>query len=66
MQPDDEALLMRLTARGPLPPSSEPFTEGVALPTSIDDGFKLGHDAIVDSFFRLTPENAHMLWERKI
>jgi uncharacterized protein (TIGR04255 family) len=66
MQADDEALLMRLTARGPLSPSSETVKEAVALPTSIDGGFKLGHDVIVDTFFRLTAEDAHILWERKI
>jgi uncharacterized protein (TIGR04255 family) len=61
MHADDEALFMRLTARGPL--AATDAAPESPLPSSFDDGFKLGHDAIVDSFFRLTSKEAHAFWE---
>ncbi len=64
MHADDEALLMRLTARGPL--AATDVAGAVApLPSSFDEGCKLGHDAIVDSFFRLTSKEAHAFWEEQ-
>ena len=55
-QPDSpEALIMKLTARGPV-------REGEI---ELDAGLSLGHDAVVSSFKRLTSEAARNHWGEK-
>ena len=53
---DKEVLVLNLTARGPMPSTntgSDP----------IDEGFRIGHEAIVRSFKELTSDKAHQYWE---
>lgn len=49
-----DILVLDLTARGPLGPE-----EG-----ALDEGLRLGHDAIVFSFVEMTSERAHQEWGR--
>lgn len=52
-----EALALQLTARGPVD-----VKQGFGL----EDGFDLGHNAIVLSFSEMTSDEAHKHWERKV
>jgi uncharacterized protein (TIGR04255 family) len=55
----EEALAMKLTARGPTGKDKEAKAE-------IDAGLNLGHDVIVTSFEKLTSRDAHDWWNREI
>jgi uncharacterized protein (TIGR04255 family) len=50
----DETLVLRLTARGPIP-------QGVP---SLADGLNLGHETIVRAFADMTSKEAHEHWKR--
>jgi uncharacterized protein (TIGR04255 family) len=52
----DEALVLKLTARGPVPESASPETMG--------KGLDLGHDTIVNAFTRITAPEAQEYWNR--
>lgn len=53
-----EALVMNLTARGPIAKNQDTIT-------AIDEGLNLGHDMIVKSFRDLTSQQAHDYWNRE-
>ncbi|MDY7009860.1 MAG: TIGR04255 family protein [Planctomycetota bacterium] len=53
-----EALVMNLTARGPIANNQNAIT-------AIDEGLNLGHDVIVKSFRDLTSQQAHDYWNRE-
>lgn len=55
----EEALVMKLTARGPIAKDAEPEV-------AIDEGLNLGHDVIVTSFVDLTSRRAQDYWNREI
>ena len=54
----EEALEMKLTARGPIDKEKEAKAE-------IDAGLNLGHDVIVTSFEKMTSQEAHDYWNRE-
>jgi len=59
MAPDErEALVLKLTARGPIEKANDK-TSG------IDKGLNLGHDMIVTSFRDLTSKRAHDYWNKE-
>jgi len=49
-----EALVLQLTARGPIKPT-----------LSLVDGLEIGHNAIVNTFAGMTSESAHKIWKRR-
>lgn len=49
----DELLILQLTARGPVVPQQD-----------YDEGFRIGHEAIVRSFAKMTSKRAHEHWKR--
>jgi uncharacterized protein (TIGR04255 family) len=51
-----EVLMLHLTARGPI---------GTAETETADAGFSLGHDAIVETFYRMTSDAAHIAWKER-
>jgi len=53
-----EALVMKLTARGPVDRTKE--QEG-----AIDEGLNLGHDVVVNAFVELTSQQAQDYWNRE-
>ena len=53
----DEALVLKLTARGPI--GGEGGVE------NLDQGLNLGHDIIVTSFRDMTSKDAHEYWEKE-
>ena len=53
----DEALVLKLTARGPI--GGEGGVE------NLDEGLNLGHDIIVTSFRDMTSKHAHEYWEKE-
>jgi len=57
--PEQEALVMKLTARGPIDRQQNASR-------AIDDGLDLGHDVIVESFEELTSPRAHEYWNREV
>lgn len=57
-QNEDDLLIMKLTARGPIP-----FEDNG---TSLNEGLNLGHEIIVRSFKALTSEEAHITWGAEI
>ncbi|MFW6155114.1 MAG: TIGR04255 family protein [Planctomycetota bacterium] len=54
----EEALVMKLTARGPIDAKEDPNG-------AIDRGLNLGHDVIVSAFRDVTSPQAHQYWNRE-
>lgn len=54
-----EALVMKLTARGPVQNNQDPTV-------AVDEGLNLGHDIVVTSFRDLTSQEAHDYWNREV
>lgn len=54
-----EALVMKLTARGPVQNDQDATV-------AVDEGLNLGHDIIVTSFRDLTSQEAHDYWNREM
>lgn len=51
---DIEVIRLQLTARG-----------GITEEQSLDKGFELGHETIVNAFTRITSDTAHKHWKRR-
>ncbi len=56
--PNDELIILTLTARGPIHLDGEKVV-------TLEDGLNIGHEAIVLSFLELTSETAHEHWKIK-
>lgn len=56
--PENEILILNLTARGPLSSDGDPREE-------FDNGLSIGHAVVVKSFAGLTSQDARSIWEQQ-